>query len=201
MSELSYRADQLDMTVHAMAGDGQFIYLNTDLGMLKVGSGYGGTVRGHVYKHKPDFRQRADWMGVIAEKLYFKAEEASATSASSSLTLKSVNVEELAFNEDEVINIEDVSNSFALFTDGLELGLISSLNSDNFTVKMYDPNECSAKSEMILKLAKKKVEVYGQSSVSVDLEETAVAERRPDDYDFRNCKGQVVAFRIKRAGI
>ena len=80
-----------------------------------------------------------------------------------------------------------MSNSFAVFTDGLDLGLISSLNSDNFTVKMFEPptevnDEVTnkavvlAKSEMVLKLAKKKVEVYGQSSVSLDLDDVEVTD-------------------------
>ena len=91
-----------ELNVYSMTGDGNYIYLNTNLGMFKVGSGYGGTVRGHVYKHRAEFRQRADWMGIIRNKLYFKLEEASALTSKSSLTLKMVNVEDLTLEEDKV---------------------------------------------------------------------------------------------------
>lgn len=43
------------LTVKSMASDGQFLYMFTSNGLFKVGSGYGGTVKGHVYMWKADF--------------------------------------------------------------------------------------------------------------------------------------------------
>lgn len=43
------------LTVKSMASDGQFLYLFTNKGLFKIGSGYSGTVKGHVYVWKPDF--------------------------------------------------------------------------------------------------------------------------------------------------
>lgn len=43
------------LAVKSMASDGQFLYLFTNRGLFKIGSGYGGTVKGHVYVWKPDF--------------------------------------------------------------------------------------------------------------------------------------------------
>lgn len=43
------------LAVKSMASDGQFLYLFTAKGLFKIGSGYGGTVKGHVYIWKPDF--------------------------------------------------------------------------------------------------------------------------------------------------
>lgn len=39
----------------SLASDGQYLYLFSTKGLLKIGSGYGGTVKGHVYIWKPDF--------------------------------------------------------------------------------------------------------------------------------------------------
>jgi len=39
----------------SLAFDGQFLYLFTSKGLLKVGSGFGGTLKGHVTVWKPDF--------------------------------------------------------------------------------------------------------------------------------------------------
>ena len=44
--------------VHSIASDGPHVYLQTDQGMYKLGSGYGGTVKGRVYAHRPDFEPR-----------------------------------------------------------------------------------------------------------------------------------------------
>lgn len=39
----------------SMASDGQYLYLFTTAGLFKIGTGYGGTLKGHVYVWKPDF--------------------------------------------------------------------------------------------------------------------------------------------------
>lgn len=43
------------LSVKSLASDGQYLYLFTFRGLFKIGSGYGGTVKGHVYIWKPDF--------------------------------------------------------------------------------------------------------------------------------------------------
>lgn len=43
------------LAVKSLVSDGQFIYLFTSRGLFKIGSGYGGTLKGHVYVWKPDF--------------------------------------------------------------------------------------------------------------------------------------------------
>lgn len=47
-----------------MTCDGHYLYLHNAHGLYKVGSGFGGTIKGHVYIHRPDFypRQRG-WLG------------------------------------------------------------------------------------------------------------------------------------------
>lgn len=50
--------------VRSMCSDGQFIYLLTTRGLFKVGSGYGGTVKGHIYMHRTDFYpNEKGWLG------------------------------------------------------------------------------------------------------------------------------------------
>lgn len=43
------------LSVKSLATDGQFLYLFTSRGLFKIGSGYGGTLKGQVYIWKPDF--------------------------------------------------------------------------------------------------------------------------------------------------
>lgn len=43
------------IALKSLASDGQYLYLFTARGLFKIGSGYGSTVKGHVYIWKPDF--------------------------------------------------------------------------------------------------------------------------------------------------
>lgn len=43
------------LKVKSLAYDGQYLYLFTTRGLLKVGSGYGGTIKGHIILWKSDF--------------------------------------------------------------------------------------------------------------------------------------------------
>lgn len=43
------------MKLKSLATDGAYLYLFTSKGLLKLGSGYGGTIKGHVAAWKPDF--------------------------------------------------------------------------------------------------------------------------------------------------
>ena len=58
---------------HSLASDGAFVYLLTDRGLFKVGSGYGGTVKGRVYRHRPDFDPSPAWIGFAGGALYYRS--------------------------------------------------------------------------------------------------------------------------------
>nr|CAD7579158.1 unnamed protein product [Timema californicum] len=48
----------------SLASDGQYIYLYSSRGLYKVGSGYGGTIKGHIYLHRADFYiDDRGWLG------------------------------------------------------------------------------------------------------------------------------------------
>ena len=48
----------------ALASDGQYLYLHSSRGLFKLGSGYAGTIRAHIYLHKPDFYpDKRGWLG------------------------------------------------------------------------------------------------------------------------------------------
>ena len=58
---------------YSLASDGHYLYLHTSAGLYKVGSGFSGTMKGHVYKHKSDFfPDKAGWLGFAGSCLYFK---------------------------------------------------------------------------------------------------------------------------------
>lgn len=48
----------------SMASDGEFLYLYTSKGLLKIGSGYRNTMKGLIYQHAPDFfPDDKGWLG------------------------------------------------------------------------------------------------------------------------------------------
>ena len=52
------------VSAKSLASDGQFLYIYTSKGLLKIGSGYGGTIKGHIYLHKSDFHiDEKGWLG------------------------------------------------------------------------------------------------------------------------------------------
>lgn len=54
-----------ELVVRALVSDGCFLYVFTSRGLLKIGSGYGSSIKQHVYKYKPDFfpSDRHGWLG------------------------------------------------------------------------------------------------------------------------------------------
>lgn len=54
-----------ELVVRSLVSDGCFLYVFSSKGLLKIGSGYGSSIRQHVYMHKPDFfaGDRHGWLG------------------------------------------------------------------------------------------------------------------------------------------
>ena len=47
-----------------MTCDGHYLYIHNAHGLSKIGSGFGGTIKGHVYIHRPDFYpKQKGWLG------------------------------------------------------------------------------------------------------------------------------------------
>lgn len=53
--KLPKELSDISLKLKSLATNGEYLYLFTSRGLLKVGSGYGGTVKGHVAAWKPDF--------------------------------------------------------------------------------------------------------------------------------------------------
>lgn len=48
----------------SFVSDGKYLYLHTSRGLLKIGSGHGGTIWGHMYIQKADFYPtETGWLG------------------------------------------------------------------------------------------------------------------------------------------
>ena len=59
---------------YSLASDGHHLYLHASSGMYKIGSGFSGTMKGHIYRHNANFyNESPGWLGIAAGTLYFKS--------------------------------------------------------------------------------------------------------------------------------
>ncbi|CAH0716565.1 unnamed protein product, partial [Brenthis ino] len=131
-----------ELIVRSLVSDGCYLYVFTSKGLLKIGSGYGSSIRQHVYLHKNDFfaSDRHGWLGYCRNKLYVR------------IGRKRSEVHEVNKDTLEVRSIirldpgqsASTESKCAVFTDGNLLGLIILNNYDNLTIKLYDAEATAA---------------------------------------------------------
>ena len=62
---------------YSLTSDGTFLYLQSTHGLYKIGSGYGGTIKGQIYAHNKEFYAKPGWLGYASGSLFFKASTSS----------------------------------------------------------------------------------------------------------------------------
>ncbi|XP_013162054.1 PREDICTED: E3 ubiquitin-protein ligase MYCBP2 isoform X3 [Papilio xuthus] len=136
-----------ELIVRSLASDGCYLYVYSSKGLIKIGTGYGSSLKQHIYKFKYDFFQgdRHGWLGYCKDKLYVR------------IGRKKPEVYEVNKETLEVMKIlrldpgqsDSPEQKCAVFTDGNQLGLVLLANYAKIVVKMYDVtnipehNECS----------------------------------------------------------
>ncbi|KAJ8932268.1 hypothetical protein NQ318_009222, partial [Aromia moschata] len=180
----------VQLSLKSLASDGQFLYLFTSKGLLKIGTGYGGTLKGHVVIWKPDFYPNDNgslvfcagvgWSWNITfgaqstvRRVFCQLREPSRTEPErGNLFLKLygrrggevlvVDRTNLLISGSVPLHNRDISSS-VIFSDGDYLGIISSAKEDGFVVRILNQNTSPASvvSELPLKLARKCVDVLG----------------------------------------
>ena len=129
--EIKFKNNQRPQIVHSLTSDGSYLYLQSSQGLYKVGSGYGGTVKGHVYNYNADFYDKPGWMGYAHGSLYFKDEN----------EFNQINPEDLNYVKPLTGDAGSASNTSSataakdntasagqpnvLFTDGTQVGFVS----------------------------------------------------------------------------
>ena len=149
---------------YSMASDGHHLYLHTSAGLYKVGSGFSGTMRGHVYRHRPDFFPlQPGWLGVAGSALYYKATDEKRFEL---VVVDRDSLEQVAV----VSSLDRFPTPHLLLTDGEQVGLVTAArDGDAFTIKfLSSPSPGAAmvsSGELPIKLARKCVELSGASCV------------------------------------
>ncbi|XP_061382096.1 E3 ubiquitin-protein ligase MYCBP2 isoform X5 [Danaus plexippus] len=198
-----------ELVVRSLVSDGCYLYVFTSKGLLKIGSGYGSSIRQHVYQYKPDFfaSDRHGWLGYCKNKLYVrigrKKNEVFEVDKET-LEVRSV----LRLEAGQPAPVEPKS---AVFTDGHQLGLVLLTNYDNLTIRMFDvetnaserlhggTHALSARRELNVHLLRRRTLVLGRPSfddglsrrmVDLDAPVAMQLDDNEDDPLLGICSGQ-----------
>ncbi|KAL0280278.1 UNVERIFIED_CONTAM: hypothetical protein PYX00_001618 [Menopon gallinae] len=146
--------------VRSLASDGQFLYVYSSRGLFKIGSGYSGTIKGHIYNNVPDFfHDEKGWLGYANGWLWLKL------SGKKGCELLRIDRDPFRVVDATRLDVRDWGPG-VWFSDGDQLGVISALREDGFFVRTLNTNvkPVTVTSELTLKLARKCIDVLGVSS-------------------------------------
>ncbi|KAB7503617.1 E3 ubiquitin-protein ligase MYCBP2 [Armadillidium nasatum] len=154
----------------SMACDGHYLYIHNRGGLYKIGSGFGGTTKGHIYLHRPDFHPgEIGWLGFVHDDLLFRPIEGN---------------QEMMVIDRELLKVTEVSQCSEkgwdrglAFSDGSCIGNIIPDKEDGFLIKTYNPQvkPMPLISEMAISLAEKCIQACGgaeyQETLTTGLDE------------------------------
>ncbi|XP_039221590.1 E3 ubiquitin-protein ligase MYCBP2 isoform X9 [Crotalus tigris] len=151
--------DEDDPTL--LQSDGYFLYLLCKDGLYKIGSGYSGTVRGHIYNSTSRIKNRKEkksWLGYAQGYLLYRDIN------NHSRTAVRINPESL--EQDGIVTLPDcqMEGQNILFTDGEYINQIAASRDDGFVVRIFATStEPALQQELQLKLARKCLHACGIS--------------------------------------
>ncbi|XP_046701608.1 E3 ubiquitin-protein ligase MYCBP2 isoform X17 [Silurus meridionalis] len=141
--------------------DGSFLYLLCKDGLYKIGSGYSGTVRGHVYNSTSRIRNRKEkrsWLGFAQGSLLYRDMN------SHSMAAIKINPETLEQEGTIAMPGLQTDGQNIIFTDGEYINQIAACKDDGFVVRIYATSTDPAlQQELQLKLARKCLHACGIS--------------------------------------
>ncbi|XP_055726867.1 E3 ubiquitin-protein ligase MYCBP2 isoform X15 [Salvelinus fontinalis] len=142
--------------------DGSFLYLLCKDGLYKVGSGYNGTVRGHVYNSTSCFRNRMEkrsWLGFAQGCLLYR-------DMSNNHNMSAIKIDPETLEHEGTITMPGLQadGQSVVFTDGEYINQIAACKDDGFVVRIYATSTDPAlQQELQLKLARKCLHTCGIS--------------------------------------
>ncbi|XP_016086576.1 E3 ubiquitin-protein ligase MYCBP2-like [Sinocyclocheilus grahami] len=141
--------------------DGSFLYLLCKDGLYKVGSGYSGTVRGHVYNSTSRIRNRKEkrsWLGFAQGCLLYQD--------MNSHNMEAIKINPETLEQEGTITMPGLQadGQNIIFTDGEYINQIAACKDDGFVVRIYATSSDPAlQQELQLKLARKCLHACGIS--------------------------------------
>ncbi|KAJ8027887.1 E3 ubiquitin-protein ligase MYCBP2 [Holothuria leucospilota] len=123
----------------AIASNGSFLYIHSNVGLFKVGSGYGNTLQGHIYAANPSFySDYKGWLVVVRGRLYFYPQSLRTEGAAAPAWYTQLLWVDLdTLQEKGSFEIEDISPEEQLFSDGVNLGHMCTSSPEEFSASFY----------------------------------------------------------------
>ncbi|XP_054723026.1 E3 ubiquitin-protein ligase MYCBP2-like [Uloborus diversus] len=140
-----------------ITSDGKYLYIFSGGSIYKIGSGFGGTIKGQIIMSRGGIKvEEKGWLGFCQGYLYFQAQVGSCNE------LVKIDVETLKEKDRVKVDVNEWGPC-AFFTDGDCIGLIIATKEDSFIIKMYKPSSSpmTCVHELTLKLARKCLDVFG----------------------------------------
>ncbi|XP_050038840.1 E3 ubiquitin-protein ligase MYCBP2 [Dermacentor andersoni] len=145
-----------------IACDGKFLYLFRQGILYKLGTGFGGTVKGELITSQQ--LDGTGWIGIVQDYLYIHH--------SLGRINEFLKVDKHTLQVEGVVTLEEDSGQSVYFSDGEFLGLITAMRDDGFVIRTFRPSAlpmtCSV--ELNLKLARKCVEIFGSGVFNEEAE-------------------------------
>ncbi|KAM9172750.1 E3 ubiquitin-protein ligase MYCBP2 isoform 15-T15 [Pangshura tecta] len=144
-----------------LQNDGFFLYLLCKDGLYKIGSGYSGTVRGHIYNSTSRIKNRKEkksWLGYAQSYLLYRDVNNHSTTA--------IRINPETLEQDGTVTLPDchTEGQNILFTDGEYINQIAASRDDGFVVRIFATStEPVLQQELQLKLARKCLHACGIS--------------------------------------
>ncbi|XP_052792731.1 E3 ubiquitin-protein ligase MYCBP2-like isoform X2 [Mya arenaria] len=153
--------------IAAVTSDGRFLYIHNKQGLFRIGSGYGGSLKGHIYCYREMLPAKSTvWLAYAGDILLCRIDNSS--------QLCTINTDTLDVERMCEMDGHGVAPC-AMFCDGEHVGQITAAKDDSFVVRMFDPHKSPMEvvSELPLKLTRKCVDAFG-----LDNSEVGVSERK-----------------------
>ncbi|XP_038063242.1 E3 ubiquitin-protein ligase MYCBP2-like [Patiria miniata] len=156
----------------AIASDGSYLYIHTDTGLYKIGSGFSSTIKGHIYAANREFHSHErGWLGLARGQLLYKnvSQDQHSGAGCEAVVVDTESLKEIGTFEIPIIGGTSAS---LLFSDGDNIGCVSAVNDDTFVVQSFNPQSSPVlkTGELPVKLARKSLLAYGPWPGSGDKE-------------------------------
>ncbi|XP_023291814.2 E3 ubiquitin-protein ligase highwire [Lucilia cuprina] len=170
VDEFVIKAPMCGFTEPALASDGTYLYLLLGGALLKIGTGYNGSFKGHIYMQNDEFtKEKTGWLGFSNGQLYYRR-----NSKRNADHLHLVNTESLTIKSMNPVNMLPIREGFnyTLFTDEDSLNAICTNRDDTLVVRRLNichqnrstERDNSIPVELPLQLSRKRFRTLGYAT-------------------------------------
>ncbi|XP_011290756.1 E3 ubiquitin-protein ligase highwire [Musca domestica] len=170
INEFTIKAPFGGFTEPSLASDGTYLYLLLGGALLKIGTGYNGSYKGHIYMQNDEFtKEKTGWLGYSNGQLYYRR-----NSKRNADHLHLVNTELLTIKSMNPVNMLPIREGFnyTLFTDEDSLNAICTNRDDSLVVRRLNighqnrtaDRDNSLPVELPLQLSRKRFRTLGYAT-------------------------------------